>query len=122
LFANGNIDFTYQIMPISYYNDVEFANNSYKYAGMGYSFLLPALAMGLSQRDLVNVKALENDLIDISTVLVPISTAYTGGGAGTTSPGDANPVGRPALAEEEKSAKTLANERSLENTGQGEAE
>lgn len=113
LFANGNINFKYVILPISYYNDTDYANNAYKFASMGYSLLLPAIAMGLSQRDLINIKSLENDVLNMSEVLIPVSTAFNGGGSND------NKVGRPALAEEDKSDKTLANEKSLEKLDKG---
>ena len=72
----------------------------------GYSYLLPALAAGLSQKDLVNVKKLENTLLDLRNQLIPLQTSYTESGAGE--------VGRPKLSVDEKSPKTLQNEESLD--------
>ena len=77
LFANGNISFTYQILPISYYNYVDFADSAFKLVGSGYSALLPALAYNLSQRDLVNIKDLENDVLKLGDRLKPLQTSYT---------------------------------------------
>ena len=45
-------------------NEKEFIDNSYKLANSGYSFLLPALALGISQSNLSNIKDLENDLLE----------------------------------------------------------
>lgn len=105
LFANTNINFKYTILPISWYNEKDYITNTLKMAASGYSFLLPSLAAGLSQKDLVNVKKLENTLLDLKNLLIPLDSSYTQTG---------NPVGRPKLSEEEKSPKTIQNEESLD--------
>lgn len=105
LFSNSNIDFKYNILPISYYNEDEYLDNSFKLASSGYSLLLPALTMGMSQRDIMNIKELENDVLNMVDNLVPPRTSYTESGE----------VGAPKKAEEDKSPKTLANEQSLDN-------
>jgi hypothetical protein len=77
LFGNGNITFKYMIMPVTYYNTSDFVDSSFKLVGSGYSALMPALAFGLSQRDLVNIKDLENDVLKLGDKLKPLSTSYT---------------------------------------------
>jgi hypothetical protein len=61
--------------------------------------------MGMSQRDIMNIKELENDVLNMVDNLVPPRTSYTESGE----------VGAPKKAEEDKSPKTLANEQSLDN-------
>ena len=56
LFANNTISFKYVIIPISIYTQDEFIDNTLKMAQSGYSFLIPALASGLQQRDFLNIK------------------------------------------------------------------
>ena len=107
VFANSNIDFKYILLPITYYNQSDYMSDAFKLAQSGYSFLLPALAIGLNQRELSNIKTLENDLLKLHDKLLPLSSAYTQSGD----------VGRPALSLEEKSEKTLANEDSLDHQG-----
>lgn len=109
LFANSNITFKYQILPITYYNQSDYIKDTFKLAQSGYSFILPALACGLNQRELSNIKDLENDLLELHTKLLPLSSAYTQSGSGD--------VGRPPLAEEDKSIKTIQNEQSLDHQG-----
>jgi len=65
LFANSNISFKYTILPVSYYDSSDYIVDSFKLAQSGYSFLLPALALGITQKDLVNLKDLENDALDL---------------------------------------------------------
>jgi hypothetical protein len=47
-FSNSNVTFKYTILPITYHNYDKFADTSFKLVGSGYSFLMPALALGLS--------------------------------------------------------------------------
>jgi hypothetical protein len=46
-------------------------------AQSGYSFLIPALASGLQQRDFLNVKDLENDVLKLHEKLIPLSISST---------------------------------------------
>lgn len=107
LFSNTNINFKYSILPVSWYNVTQYITDTLKLAQSGYSFLLPAIAAGLSQKDLVNVKKLENNVLELGELLIPLSSSYTQSGTGQ--------VGRPPLPEEEKSPKTIQNEESLDN-------
>ena len=106
LFANSNIDFKYEILPVSWYNVSDYIKDTLKLAQSGFSFLLPAIATGLSQKDLINIKKLENDALKLSDILIPLASSYTQ---------DTGEVGRPRLSTEEKSPKTLQNEESLNN-------
>jgi len=107
-FGNSNITFKYTILPITFYNEQKYCDTALKMANSGYSFLLPALAMGMSQKELGNIKDLENDVLELKEKLVPLSTAFTESG---------NSPGRPELPAEQKSAKTIANEKSLDGGG-----
>ena len=108
LFANANINFKYSILPVSWYNVSQYITDTFKLAQSGYSFLLPSIAAGVSQKDLMNLKDLENDVLELSKILLPLQSAYTQ----SNSTGQ---VGRPALPVEEKSPKTIQNEQSLDN-------
>lgn len=110
VYANANISFKYTILPISYYNAKEFIDNSQKLATSGYSLILPALALGLSQRDLGNVKDLENDVLKLGEKLIPPVNSNQMGAA----PGD---PGAPAKNPEDKAPKTVKNEESINKGG-----
>ena len=107
-YSNSNISFKFKILPISFYNVTKYVDTSFKLATSGYSFILPALGLDLSQKQLVDIKNLENDVLNMDEVLVPLSTAYT------QSTGQ---VGRPAKDDADKSDKTIANEESLDKGG-----
>ena len=109
LFANQNIAFKYEILPISYYNQDEFVTMSFKLAQSGYSYLLPSIASGISQSAICGVKELENDVLELDELLIPLSSAYT------QSASSDNPVGRPKKSDEDKSPKTIQNENAIDN-------
>lgn len=110
LYSNNVISFKYKILPISYYNEENYINNTHKLASSGYSFMLPALAADLSQREIVDIKVLENDLLKMRDKLIPLSTSYT-------ETNNNNEGGAPQKPEEEKSDKTIQNEESMDNNG-----
>ena len=112
LYSNSNIKFKYTILPITYYNEKDYVDTAMKEANAGYSLILPALALGFSQKDLINIKDLENKVLNLKEKLVPPDLSYT-------QSGNSGQVGAPKKPEEEKSPKTLANERSLDNQTQG---
>lgn len=110
LFANGSIFFTYKTLPISYYNQSDYITDAMKLAQSGYSFILPALAADLNQYELLNIKSLENDVLDMSTVLIPLSSSYTQSSTG-------GQPGRPELPDDQKSQKTIQNIEAIDNQG-----
>jgi len=109
-YSNSNISFKYTILPITYYNVSKYIDTTFKLAQFGYSFLLPALATGMSQKELTNLKDLENGLLDLKNKLIPLSTSFTE----TDNSGE---VGRPKKDPGEMSDKTAANQQSLDKGG-----
>lgn len=109
-FANSNISFKYTILPITHQNEAKYIDGSYKLATAGYSLIVPALAQGLNQRDLVNIKDLENDVLKLTDKLIPPKTSFTDGGES----GDEG--GRPTKSADEKKDQTIKNEESIEKS------
>lgn len=110
IFGGQSIRFSYKILPVSYYNETEYIENSYKLANTGYSFILPALALGISQQDLYNIKQLENDLLKLDELLIPLKTSYTQ--SNDNNDGD-NDAGRPKSDNKDLSPKTEQNQTSI---------
>lgn len=135
LYANGNVNFRYKILPISWYNQTDYISDSFKLAGSGYSWLLPAMAMDLSQRDIVNIKDLENDLLSLKDKFIPLGSIYTnsaeGGDGSENNEGNtetktkakteeqiqASEPGRPTKTTEQKKESTQKKDKSLDKTG-----
>lgn len=76
-FSNSNVSFEYKILPLSFYNQKQFLDDSLNLAKAGFSFLLPSIAMGIDQHEILNLKVLENDILELREYLVPLQTSYT---------------------------------------------
>ena len=107
-YGNSSISFKYEILPITYYNSEKYVDTALKMANSGYSFLLPAIAVGISQRDLSGIKDLENDVLKLGEKLIPLVTSYT-------QSAEANAGGAPKKEDSEKADQTIKNEQSIEN-------
>ena len=104
LFGNQNISYKYSILPLSIYNTKDYIEQALKLAQNGYSFLLPSIACGISQRDLMSLKDLENNVLKLTELLIPLSNSYTQSGE----------PGRPPKDLEEKAPHTIENEESID--------
>ena len=127
-YSNSNVSFKYIILPITYHNQSKFVDTSFKLVGSGYSFLMPAIALGLSQKDFGNLKDLENNLLKLREKLIPPSTSYTQTSDGTSNGDNSNGEGktgeavitdideggRPSKEDGEKADTTLQKEKSLD--------
>ena len=69
--------------------------------------------MDLSQRDIVNIKELENDVLELSDLLIPLQSAFT---QGAEDP-NAQSAGGIEKEQSEKAETTLAKEESLDKGG-----
>ena len=76
-FSNSNITFTYKILPITLYNQKDYITSTLKMANSGYSFLVPALAVGLSQSEFISLKTLENEVYDLKSIMQPLSNSFS---------------------------------------------
>lgn len=76
-FENKKIKFKLLILPISYYNSVDYTSRARELASFGYCFLTPILSTGLDQTNLAALKDLENDLLELDEVLKPLQSSYT---------------------------------------------
>ena len=83
-------------------------------ASSGYSYLLPAIGSGLSQRDIINIKDLENNVLDLTNRLKPLQSGFTQSGD-SEAPTDEG--GRPAMEDKDKNPSTIKKEESLDGQG-----
>lgn len=117
LFGNSNVGFKYLILPITEYTKSDFITDSFKLAQSGYSFLVPAIALGMNQLEFTSIKDLENNILKMEKVLVPLKSAYTSSnkdGEGT------GKVGAPEKPLEQKAKKTIQNEDAINRQGGSE--
>lgn len=107
-FGNNSVSFKYVILPISYHNEQKYIDSAYKVANSGYSFLVPAVAQGFSQKDFVNLKVLENDVLGLGKIMQPLASAYTQ---------SLTDGGRPSKEAEEKADSTQKKDESINRSG-----
>lgn len=98
--AKGTTTYSVAILPVSYYNTKDYIDQTHKLATTGYSYLLPAIASGLTQKEFLDIKVLENDILGLKDVLIPLSTAFT----------ESDEGGRNPLPNDKKTDKTIKNE------------
>lgn len=110
LYGNGNLSFSYQILPVTLFTQRDYIDSAFKLAQSGYSFLVPAVASGIKQSDFSNLKVLENDILKLGEILKPLSSTFNQ----SNSQGEA---GAPEKRLEDKSPKTIQNEDALNNQG-----
>lgn len=111
VFGNSNVSFTYNILPVSYYNQADYITDAFKLAQSGYSFLVPCAALGISQSALMDLKELENEVLDLDNVLIPLQSTYTQSYRRDQTPEkETEPETKPTEEEdEEKGSEEVAN-------------
>ena len=114
-YGNSKIQFKYTFLPVTYYNEEKYVSEAFKLASSGYSFLVPAVAMGINQKDLGNLKDLENDVLELDEKLLPLSSSYTQSGSDSASSQPKKDIGRPRKDQEDKKSTTIEKEDSLDN-------
>lgn len=113
-FANGDLTFKYKILPVSLYNEEDYITSAYKLTGSGYSYLVPAIAQGFSQREFLGLKDLENDVFDLEYRMIPLKSAFQSG----DSQNDDKENGAPKKDAEDAAPQTLKNQESLDKQGE----
>ena len=121
-----------QILTTTIYNYKEMAKLYKEQTQLGYSKMLPQIALGQSQSSILANAYFENDLLDLVNVFIPPLTSNTmnadalnknggnnkdGGNASSKSPkaqpGEEKKAGRKEKENDQKSEKTIANRESM---------
>ena len=121
--------FRAQILPTTIYNKTEMAKLYKEQTQLGYSKMLPQIALGQSQSSVLANAFFENDVLDLVSVFIPPMSSNTmnadalqthnqtrtksGGNADNKTQDSDNKPGRKELKEDEKSDKTIANQESM---------
>lgn len=118
------VTYKFQILSTTIYNYKEMAKLYKEQTQIGYSKILPQLALGQSQMTILANAYFENEILDLVNVFIPplMSSTMTGNllnskgkvvdksGGDTENKSDTG--GRPEKADDEKSTKTLQNKES----------
>lgn len=111
-----------EILPTTIFNYKDLSKQYKELTSVGFSKLLPQVALGQSQSAVIATAKFENELMDLNSLFVPPQSSATitadnsvgnkDSGSNRTSAQDAaddNNTGRPELDDEDKSDKTIAN-------------
>ena len=110
-------EFRVQMLPTTVYNYKDLSKAYKEETQLGFSKMLPQIALGISQSSILSTAYFENDILNLAEVLIPplqssvmnadaIRALHETGGTTTDSE---NSVGRPEKSDSEKSDKTLQN-------------
>ena len=104
-------DFTFYMLETTQYNYQSLAKVYKEQAQMGYTKMLPQIALGLPQSSIINTIYFENEVLHLSNMMIPpmLSSSMSGEDLRASTSGGTGEVGRPPKEEGEKSDKTLQN-------------
>ena len=111
-----------QILTTTIYNYKEMAKLYKEQAQMGYTKMLPQVALGQTQSSILANAYFENDILDLVRVFIPPLTSNTmnaealqnrGSTSGKQSGSSQEGAGRPEKEDNEKSEKTIQNRESM---------
>ena len=111
--------FRVQILTTTIYNYQDMAKLYKEQTQLGYSKMLPQIALGQSQSSILANAYFENDVLDLVHVFIPPlmsstmnADALNRTGGNKTGDSDNSTGGRPGKDNDEKAEKTIANEES----------
>ncbi|MBO5445871.1 hypothetical protein J6A34_00005, partial [bacterium] len=109
-FGDNQISFRVAPLPISQYNESTVRQDSLSLAQSGYSFLIPMLTLDLEQSDLVDLKNLEINALQLNKIMIPLASSFTtSSGDPTTANPEENPKKVNELPDDQKTEKTIEN-------------
>ena len=113
--------FRFHMLETTQYNYKEMSKLYKEHTQIGYSKMLPQIALGHSQSAIINTAYFENSILNLSTVMIPPLMSSTLNGedilgnnnqnSSSNSQSNTN-VGRPEKPDDQKSEKTIANNES----------
>lgn len=77
IYQNSNVSFSYIFLPVAEHNTKDYIDETFKLASSGYSYLIPAIALGFSQKEIIDLKDLENKVLKLEKKFVPLQSSYT---------------------------------------------
>ena len=113
------LQYKVQILPTTVYNYKDLAKLYKEQTMIGFSKLLPQVALGQSQTSVIAIAYFENELMNLDELFVAPSMSSTQSGSSSSGntesgnePSAGSEGGRPELPDEEKSEKTIQNRES----------
>mgnify|MGYP003305941029 CR=1 FL=1 len=98
-----------QILPTTIYNYKDLAKQYKEHTQLGYSKMLPQIALGQAQSAILNTAYFENDILDLVNVFIPPLMSSTMNAEVLNRNSSDSNAGRPEKSDDEKSTKTIQN-------------
>lgn len=111
-----NLYFRVEILPTTIYNYKEMSKLYKEQTQLGYSKMLPQVALGQSQSAILATAKFENEILDLVNVFVPPMSSNTMNAESLKRRGDGGEekkAGRKEKPNDEKSEKTIKNKESM---------
>lgn len=121
--------FSFYMLETTQYNYVDMAKLYKEQVQLGYSKMLPQIALGHPQSSIINTTYFENEILHLPTVMIPPLMSSTLNGqdilgntqqsstsksqSSTGSSSSSGKTGRPEKPDDQKSEKTIANKESM---------
>ena len=113
-----------QILPTTIYNYKDLAKQYKEHTQLGYSKMLPQIALGQAQSAILATAYFENDVLDLVNVFIPplmsstmnadvLNRKQNQGGNGSNNSNGQEGAGRPEKSDDEKATKTIQNKESM---------
>ena len=113
-FSNGKkYKFRFYMLETTQYNYRELAKLYKEQTQIGYSKMLPQIALGHSQSFILNSINFENEVLHLSEIMIPPLMSSTLSGEDILNRSDSEQQGRPEKADDQKSEKTIQNKESM---------
>ena len=119
----NRLQYKVQMLPTTIYNYKDLSKLYKEQTQIGFSKLLPQVALGQSQSVVMATAIFENDMLHLEEIMIPPMSSNTMSAAGNKDQGSnkSNKTvedgreegGRPELPDDEKSEKTIANRESM---------
>lgn len=102
------------MMPrLTIYNFKEMAKLYREQAQIGFSKILPAIALGQSQSSILATLQFENKILNLNELMIPVQMSSTQSNKGKEPTGEDGQGGRPEKPDDQKSEKTIQNRESM---------
>ena len=106
----NRLQYKVQMLPTTIYNYMNLSKTYKEQTQIGFSKLLPQVALGQSQSVVMATALFENQMLNLNEIMIPPQMSSTISNNGNS---DGKGPGRPELPDDEKSAKTIKNRESI---------
>lgn len=76
-FTKTNLNFNFEILPITVFNKEKVQSQLFQGAQYGYSKIYAGAALGIKQLDVISLMEFENNILEMDEKMIPLLSSYT---------------------------------------------